>query len=217
MMPKLLVMIMIFLTLMCLGSAVDSVLAEEQGLPRAFEHARLGMTFHDLTQTAPALKVATSRGEFRHVVQHPENRFVKRVDYHFVEDRLEQMTILYNANRLPAKGDKLLARLKELYGSPTSESTDYRPEAGFLSEKKTVWQDGRTRVTFIQRIRFDDDEVLEVELGLVDLELEAMKHARLREEERRQVADIPIPLPDRAPVRTAKEVPTSKARPERTS
>jgi len=208
---------MMFCTLLILGAPVSGVSAETQSLPRSFEHAQLGMTFHDLTQTVPSLKVAQTGVELRHVVERPANRYLRRLDYDFVGDRLEQVTILYNADRLPRRGERMIELLKELYGAPTSESTDYRPEAGFLSEKKTTWQDQRTRVTLTQRLRFDDDAVLDVELQLVDLELEAIKQARLQEEERRRLAGIPIPRPDRGAVHTARQAAPERERAGRSS
>lgn len=166
-------------------------------LPRTFQGVRLGMGRTEVVRTAhKGYVVSASRGDV--VVTPRQDRYVKRLEYRFHNGALYSLETHYRADRIPGGVDALLMRLKETYGRPAIDGTvRYGPAPGVLSEKRVVWNDGRTEIAFVERER-DIEAGLEVSVVMTDLQIAQMKEESMRERQRQQIRDVPIPMPDRA-------------------
>lgn len=164
-------------------------------LPRTFQGVRLGMGRVEVLRTRHngSLNKA-SRGDV--VVLQGQDRYVKRVEYDFYNGTLYSLQAHYRSERIPGGVDALVKRLKETYGPPVVDgAVTFAPAPGVLSEKRIVWSDGRTEIAFVEQER-DIETNLEVVLLMADLELAHMKEAANREQQRQQIRDVPIPMPD---------------------
>jgi hypothetical protein len=188
-----------------LGAAV-SASAEDKALPRTFQKARLGMNINELVQIYPQLAKTNPDVQVRQsaaiVSSDPH---IRRLEYRFHQGSLYELKIYYNPERLPRGYAGLLARLKEVYGPPSIEGIEeFDLASGILSGHRTVWNDGVTRVTLVERERIRKDApFIECVLTLTDLALERQYQQAVEEHRRHQELEVPIPLPDGHPDRTA--------------
>jgi hypothetical protein len=84
------------------------------------------------------------------VVSPARDRYVKRVEYGFHKGTLYRVETQYRPERIPGGVEALILRLKETYGAPVIEDAmTFAPAPGILSEKRIVWNDGRTEIAFI--------------------------------------------------------------------
>lgn len=99
--------------------------AKDAALPRTFQGVSLGMPLSDFVAVVPdAKRVSLARGDQsqRTVVVPSKDRYIQRVEYRFYNDRLREMTIHYNAGKVPGGYQRLLERLQESYGKPIEEN-----------------------------------------------------------------------------------------------
>lgn len=166
-------------------------------LPRTFQGVHLGMGRVEVVRTAQ--KGSVMRASQNDVVVTPrKDRYVNRVEYRFYNGTLYSLETHYRADRIPGGAEALLMRLKETYGRPAVDGTvRYGPAPGVLSEKRVVWNDGRTEIAFVERER-DIEAGPEVAVAMTDLQIAQMKEEATRERQRQQIRDVPIPMSDRA-------------------
>jgi hypothetical protein len=165
-------------------------------LPRSFQGARLGMGHVDVVRAAHIPHVTGTASRKDIIVRHAPDPHVKRVEYRFHNGALFAVQTYYRPERIAGGKEALLTRLKETYGAPVvDEAMTFGPGAGVLSEKRTVWNDGRTEIAFVERER--DIESKEIVLIMTDLQIAQMKEEAMRERQRQQVMDVPIPMPER--------------------
>ncbi len=168
-------------------------------LPRSFQRAKLGMALDEFSRANPEV-AKTSRQNLATLTltQIASDSAVRRVFYRFHRGKLYEIQIQYRPERLPSAATGLLARLKEVYGSPSIDrEDDLDLDSADLRRRRTVWQDERTKITFLEREIIDEQgRRTELTLTLTDLGLERLRDADQNEQARRQVERIPIPLPD---------------------
>lgn len=166
-------------------------------LPRSFQGVRLGMgRVEVLRMTHPgSMDKATQEDS---VVSPGRDRYVKRVEYGFYKGTLYRVKTQYRPERIPGGVEALILRLKETYGAPIIDGVGtIAPAPGILSEKRTVWNDGRTEIAFIEQER-DIEIDPEIALVMVDVQLAQMKQEAADERRWQQIRDVPIPMPDRS-------------------
>ena len=194
-----------FLAVAMLGAAV-SASAEDKALPRTFQKARLGMNINELVQLYPQLAKTNPDVRVRQsaVITSSDPRILRQ-EYKFHQGALYELQIHYDVKRLPRGHAGLLARLKEVYGPPSVEGIEeFDLASGILSGHRTVWNDGVTRVTLAERERIRKDGMFtESVLTLTDQALERQYQQAVEEHRRHQELEIPIPLPEGRPDRTA--------------
>ena len=170
----------------------------ERVLPRAFQQARLGMTFDELIRLKPELAKTKRRNLATVSVQTtPPDPFIQRIQYRFHRDRLYEIEIRYRPDALLKGTEGLIARLKESYGEPDVERVD-EPDIGLneISRHRTVCQDADTRITLLEREYWDDgNKRLEITLTMTDVKLARLRDVDQEEQVRRKMEEIPIPLP----------------------
>jgi hypothetical protein len=182
---------------------VDELAAQDAAaarvLPRSFQQAKLGMALGELSRVSPEL-AKTRRQNLATVTltQPSSDPTIRRVSYRFHRGTLYEIQIQYRPERLPSGATGLLARLKEVYGPPSIDrEDDLDIDSGDLRRRRTVWQDGRTQITFLEREIIDEHgNRTEPTLTLTDLELEGLRNEDQEAQARRKVERIPIPLPD---------------------
>lgn len=182
---------------------VDDLAAQETAaprvLPRSFQRAKLGMAVGEFSRVNPEV-AKTSRQNLATLTltQISSDPHVRRVFYRFHRGKLYEIQIQYRPERLPSAATGLLARLKEVYGSPSIDrENELDLDSADLRRRRTVWQDERTKITFLEREIIDEQgNRIELTLTLTDLDLERVRDADQSEQARRQVEQIPIPLPD---------------------
>jgi len=181
-------------------SLAAAVVAGDQDrlLPRAFQQARLGMTFDELIRLKPELAKTKRRSLATISVQTtPSDPFIQRILHRFHRTRLYEIEIRYRPEGLLKGTEGLLARLKESYGEPVMDRADELDIAlNEIRRHRTVWQDAETRITLLEREYWDDgNERLEVTLTMTDLKLARLRDVDQEEQVRRKMEEIPIPLP----------------------
>jgi hypothetical protein len=171
-------------------------------LPRSFERATLGMGLGGFSRVSPE-SAKTRRQNLATVTltEPSSDPAIRRVSYRFHRGTLYEIQIQYRSERLPSGATGLLARLKEVYGSPLVDREDQLDiDSGDLRRRRTVWEDGRTKITFLEREIIDKHgNRTELTLTLSDLDLERLRDQDQEAQARRRVERIPIPLPDRGP------------------
>lgn len=174
--------------------------AKETTLPRSFQGARLGMTLSELITVVPeANRVSLHRRDQaqRTVVIPSKDRFIQRVEYRFYNERLRELAIQYNLDKVTGGYQGLRERLKESYGKPFVEDQkeDYERGLDVISVKKTIWKDGATMSSLI-----DEHNVLEdrraLTLIITDVNLQQAFEQDQEHRRRQRELSIPIPLPD---------------------
>jgi hypothetical protein len=163
-------------------------------LPRRFQGAELGMARGELLRTAG---LSNKRSERDVIVVPGRDRYIKQVEYRFYNGALYSMQTLYRPERIPGGVEALVVRLKNTYGRPVVDgAVTFSPAPGVLSEKRIVWNDGRTEIAFLECER-DVETGPEFALVMTDLRLEQKREEALIEQERRLIGDVPIPMPER--------------------
>ena len=155
--------------------------------------------YPQLAKTHPDVRVRQSA-----VITSSDPRLLRQ-EYKFHQGALYELQIHYDVKRLPRGPAGLLARLKEVYGPPSVEGIEeFDLASGILSGHRTVWNDGVTRVTLAERERIrKDGRFTESVLALTDLTLERQYQQAVEEHRRQQELEIPIPLPEGRPDRSA--------------
>jgi hypothetical protein len=197
---------MIALLAVAMLGAAGPASAEDKALPRTFQKAHLGMSINELVQIYPQLAKTKPDVRVRQSVVMPSSDSrILRQEYKFHQGALYELQIYYDVKRLPRGHAGLLARLKEVYGTPPVEGIEeFDLTLGILSGHRTVWNDGVTRVTLAERERISENgQFIECVLVLTDLTLERRYQQAVEEHRRHQELEIPIPLPDGHPDRTA--------------
>lgn len=182
---------------------VDDLAAQDTAaprvLPRSFQHAKLGMGLGEFSRISPE-SAKTRRQNLATVTltEPSSDPAVRRVSYRFHRGTLYEIQIQYRPERLPSGATGLLARLKEVYGPPLVDREDHLDiDSGDLRRRRTAWQDGRTKITFLEREILDEHgNRTELTLTLTDLKLERLRDQDQEAQARRKVERIPIPLPD---------------------
>jgi hypothetical protein len=173
--------------------------APDRVLPRAFQQARLEMTFDELIRLKPELAKTKRRNLATVSVLQttPADPFVERIRYRFHRATLYEIEIRYHADRLPKGTEGLLTRLKESYGDPDVDRVDELDiDLNEIRRHRTVWQDAETRITLLEREYWrDGNKTLEVTLIMTDLKLARLRDVDQEEQARRKMEEIPIPLP----------------------
>lgn len=165
-------------------------------LPRTFQCVRLGMARGDVVRVAHKGLVRATQENV--VVMPGQDRYVKQVEYLFYNGTLYSMQTHYRPERIPGGAEALVKRLKDTYGPPAIDGNlQYGPAPGVLSEKQYVWSDGRTQIALVERER-DIEAGAEIVLAMSDLQLMQIKDEATREQQRHQINDVPIPMPERA-------------------
>lgn len=185
---------------------VDDLAAQDTAaprvLPRSFQRAKLGMALGEFSRVNPE-SAKTRRQNLATVTltEPSSDPAVRRVSYRFHRGTLYEIQIQYRPERLPSGATGLLARLKEVYGPPSMDrEEDLDIDSGDLRRRRTAWEDGRTKITFLEREIIDEHgNRTEPTLTLTDLELERLRDADQEAQARRKVERIPIPLPDGGP------------------
>ena len=193
-----------FIAGVVLLSLAAAVVAEDSDhvLPRAFQQARLGMTFDELIRLKPELAKTRRRNLATVSVQTtPSDPFIDRILYRFHRGKLYEIEIRYHADRLPKRTEGLLARLKESYGEPVVDRADELDiDLSEIRRHRTVWQDAETRITLLEREYWrDGNKTLEVTLTMTDQKLARLRDLDQEEQARRKMEEIPIPLPSAGP------------------
>ncbi|HXF93652.1 MAG TPA: hypothetical protein VNK46_12930 [Nitrospiraceae bacterium] len=188
------------------AAIIDHLAAQDAAtprvLPRSFQRARLGMALGEFSRVSPETAKTRRQNLATVTLTEPSSDpAIRRVLYRFHRGKLYEIQIHYRPERLPSGVTGLLARLKEIYGPPSVDREDHLDiDSGDLRRRRTVWQDGRTKITFLEREIIDEHgHRSEPTLTLTDLELERLRDADQNEQARRQVERIPIPLPDGGP------------------
>lgn len=167
-------------------------------LPRVFQNVRLGMSAGDLMRRYPRhAGLHRNQHDLRTVVLPSTNRHIDRVEGRMFRGTLYELAIVYRPDRLPRGSASLLERLKEQYGPPLidgQEEADY--ERRISSEKQTVWNDGTTRITFVERRKFGDLAPSELVVQMTDLAIERLRDQHLQEQKRLKELSIPVPTAD---------------------
>jgi len=187
------------------GTLISSEVSAEDTpvLPRSFHKAHLGMGIADLQGSHPGqTRVGSSHPQSTvHVVDRPNDPYVKRVHYDFYKGRLAEITIMYNSDRLRGKIEPFVDRLKQAYGNPqATEGPQLAVTDDVYAEKKTHWSDSQTHVTLIERTGHEDD-VPQVELVLSDLALSRERESAMKRQKEEDASKIPIPVPSTPDVR----------------
>lgn len=168
-------------------------------LPRVFQQADLGMRIDELLRRRPDLgKSRRARLATETLTTAPKDPYLQRVTYRFHAGTLYEIEIRYRPERLVGGVSGLLARLKESYGPPTVDRDDELDlDSGDLNRRRTVWEDGRTRITLLEReyLRGGDQQT-EVTLAMTDLALKRLRDVAQQEQIRRKMQEIPIPVSD---------------------
>lgn len=170
-------------------------------LPRAFQHARLGMAYSELVRVRPELAKTSQRDLATTTLNAPSvEPYIKQVAYRFYRNTLYEIHIQYRPDRLPNGVTGLLAWLKELYGQPAVDRDEEMDvDSGDLHRRRTVWQDMQTRITLLEREYFrTGTRIIDVTLTLTDLQLAEMRDRDHDEQARQRIKQIPVPLPDTA-------------------
>lgn len=165
-------------------------------LPRSFQGMRLGMPRAEAVKASQhgALNQSSTRDVLRVA---GKDRYIKEVAYRFHSGVLYQIQTHYRGERIPGGVEGLVGRLKEAYGRPIVDGAmTFAPDRGVLSETRTVWRDGRTEIVFLER-ESHLQEAPDLILEMTDLEVGQMKQRATREQQRQQMREIPIPLPER--------------------
>ncbi|WP_447976826.1 hypothetical protein [Candidatus Nitrospira bockiana] len=168
-------------------------------LPRAFQHARLGMSLGELARLDPQVVKQQGRGpKSESLTQPSKDPYIERLDYRFHNGALYELRIHYRAHRIEENLDVLLSHLKDLYGRPSADRSMEFDPATLRTEHRTVWSDGRTRIVLLEREREPDslDRGNDIVLTMTDLRLERMKEDAIRAHQRQKITRIPVPLPD---------------------
>ena len=166
-------------------------------LPRSFQGVRLGMGRVELLRTMHTGSTSTvSQGDV--VVVPGRDRYIKRVEYGFHKGALYRIFAQYRPDKIPGGVDAFIMRLKETYGEPVVDGAlTFAPAPGILSEKRIVWNDGRTEIAYTERER-DIDLRPEIALVMTDLQLAQMRDEAMHERQEDRLRDVPIPMPDRS-------------------
>lgn len=188
------------------SGGVDDLPAQDaaapRALPRSFQRAKLGMALGEVSRVSPE-SAKTRRQNLATVTltEPSSDPTVRRVSYRFHRGTLYEIQIQYRPERLPSGATGLLTRLKEVYGPPAIDREDHLDiDSGDLRRRRTVWQDGRTKITFLEREIIDEHgNRTEPTLTLTDLALERLRNEDQDAQARRKVERIPIPLPDGGP------------------
>lgn len=164
-------------------------------LPRTFQNVRLGMSIGDLARHYPQhTGLHRKRHDHLTVVLPSTDRHVRNLEGRFFSGSLYELVIVYRPDRLPRGPASLVERLKEQYGPPLidgQEESDY--ERRISSEKKTVWSDAVTRITFVERRKFGDITPSELVVQITDLATERLRALHLQEQKRQRELAIPVP------------------------
>ncbi|MEX5283240.1 MAG: hypothetical protein NW700_16915 [Nitrospiraceae bacterium] len=181
------------------GYAGETVTEVKRALPRSFQGVRLGMPRHELVAAASdrgrTAVAGDERGQ-RSLAVLPNDRHLRRIEYRFYRNALQEMAIHYNLERIPLGHEGLLARLKESYGEPVAEQVEeFDPRPDVFSVKKTVWKDERTLIALaeVRKVR-EGTESYDLVLTMTDRALQQAYEREQEQRRRRQLREIPIPL-----------------------
>lgn len=173
--------------------------AEDQtrALPRAFQQVRLGMTSGEFMRLKPDL-AKTKRRNLATVSlsESSTNPYIRHIVYRFHAGTLYEVEIRYRPDRLQHGASGLLGRLKEVYGQPIVDRADEVDlDSGDLHRRRTVWEDGKTRITVLEREYFSGGkQEIELTLTMTDLYLARLRDTDQNEQARRKLQEVPIPL-----------------------
>jgi hypothetical protein len=146
--------------------------------------------------------VSNKKSERDMIVASGDDQYIKRVEHKFYNGSLYSLQTYYRQDRIPGGVEALAGRLKEAYGRPVVDGTvDFSPAPGVLSEKRTVWTDGRTEIALIER-EPDIEAAPEVLLMMTDVLLAQKKEEARLDQQRKQIKDVPIPMPERDALRS---------------
>jgi hypothetical protein len=185
------------------SGVVDDLAAEDAAaprtLPRSFQQAKLGMALGEFSRVSPESAKTRRQNLATVTLTEPSpDPTIRRVSYRFHRGTLYEIQIQYRPERLPSGATGLLTRLKEVYGPPVIDREDHLDiDSGDLRRRRTVWEDGRTKITFLEREFIDEHgNRTEPTLTLTDRALERLRNEDQDAQARRKVERIPIPLPD---------------------